>query len=902
MTPATGLGRRALLVTALAAALFAALLAAGSARATYTAHVESDTLLIVGNGDSDQLVLRLRAGDPTILEVDVGADGTADFSFDRSTFTAIDVRARDGDDEVRIDQSSGAFADELVTINGGAGADTLLGGLGAETLIGGGGDDFVDGNQGTDTALLGGGADRFQWDPGDSSDVVEGQAGHDTLAFNGSNIGENMQVSANGPRVRFTRNIASIVMDLAGIDEIDVRTFGGADNVVVDDLTGTDAPAVNVDLNLFGGADDGQPDSVTANGTDAADAFKIGSGAGGETVVIGPASLVQATGGEEALDNIVAAGLGGDDTLTVAVGAASGPVPVNFDGGGGADTARYNGTPGDDEIQVVANGFEASVVSTGTSRLDVLAENLVVSGLDGADIITAVGNLAPLTQLTMNGGLGNDSLLGGNGADTLLGGAGDDFVDGNQGADTALLGGGADTFQWDPGDSNDVVEGQAGLDTLAFNGSNIGENMDVSANGARVRFTRNIASIVMDLAGVEQIDVRTLGGADNVVVNDLAGTELKTVRVDLDAFGGAGDGQPDTVTANGSDLADAFKVGSAGSDTLVTGPTSAVQVTGGEEALDNIVAAGLDGDDTLTLAVGSASGPVPVNLDGGTGTDTARYNGTLGDDVIQVVANGAEASVVSTGTSRLDVLAESLIVSGLDGADTISGVGNLAALTSITMQGGVGPDTIFGGNGSDLLLGGTGDDFVDGNQGADTALLGGGADRFQWDPGDGNDVIEGEAGSDTLDFNGSNIGEIIDVSANGERVSLTRNIASIAMDLNGVEAANVLLRGGADRLTVADLRGTDLVAVDADLSLAGSGDAAADTVVVNGTDLRDVVDVSKAGSEVLTTGLHTVTRISGSEPANDMLLVQTLAGNDDVTVAPDVSDLISTVVDLGVDE
>jgi hypothetical protein len=50
---------------------------------------------------------------------------------------------------------------------------------------------------------------------------------------------------------------------------------------------------------------------------------------------------------------------------------------------------------------------------------------------------------------------------------------------------------------------------------------------------------------------------------------------------------------------------------------------------------------------------------------------------------------------------------------------------------------------------------------------------------------------------------------------------------------------------------------------------------------------------------VLTTGLHTQTRISGSEPANDTLLVQTLGGDDVVTVAPDVSDLINTVVDLG---
>jgi hypothetical protein len=137
------------------------------------------------------------------------------------------------------------------------------------------------------------------------------------------------------------------------------------------------------------------------------------------------------------------------------------------------------------------------------------------------------------------------------------------------------------------------------------------------------------------------------------------------------------------------------------------------------------------------------------------------------------------------------------------------------------------------------------------------------------------------------------------VSANGGRVRFTRNIASIVMDLDGIEAASVNLRGGADILTADDLTGTALVTVAADLSLGGTGDASADVVVVNGTDLPDVVDVSRVGSEVVTSGLHTQTRIFGSEPTIDTLRVQTLGGNDDVTVAPDVSDLINPVVDLG---
>ena len=52
---------------------------------------------------------------------------------------------------------------------------------------------------------------------------------------------------------------------------------------------------------------------------------------------------------------------------------------------------------------------------------------------------------------------------------------------------------------------------------MLFNGANVAENINVSANGERVLFTRNVGNIVMDLNGVEQIQFNALGGADNVV-------------------------------------------------------------------------------------------------------------------------------------------------------------------------------------------------------------------------------------------------------------------------------------------------------------------------------------------------------------------------------------------------
>ena len=57
-------------------------------------------------------------------------------------------------------------------------------------------------------------------------------------------------------------------------------------------------------------------------------------------------------------------------------------------------------------------------------------------------------------------------------------------------------------FTWDPGDGNDVVEGQDGHDTLLFNGANVSENIDIMANGARVLLFRNVANVTMDIDGM----------------------------------------------------------------------------------------------------------------------------------------------------------------------------------------------------------------------------------------------------------------------------------------------------------------------------------------------------------------------------------------------------------------
>src|SRR5262249_11346499 len=159
------------------------------------------------------------------------------------------------------------------------------------------------------------------------------------------------------------------------------------------------------------------------------------------------------------------------------------------------------------------------------------SENLVVNMNGGDDNFSASGDLADLIQLIVDGGTGNDTILGGNGDDTLLGGDGNDFIDGNQGSDTILLGAGDGTFQWDPGDGSDTVDGQDGNDTMIFNGANVDENFTLSAHNQRLRLSRDVGKITMDVDGTENIDLNTLGGVDNVTLNDLSTTAVTHVNL-----------------------------------------------------------------------------------------------------------------------------------------------------------------------------------------------------------------------------------------------------------------------------------------------------------------------------------------------------------------------------------
>ena len=207
---------------------------------------------------------------------------------------------------------------------------------------------------------------------------------------------------------------------------------------------------------------------------------------------------------------------------------------------------------------------------------------------------------------TLDGGNGNDTLNGGAGDDTLFGGRGDDTVVGGKGTDTAFLGAGNDTFVWNPGDGNDVVEGGGGFDTLDFLGADrpAGETFSIDPNGSGATFNRPNGTI--DLTDVERIQFEAQGQhSDNITINDLTGTDVKQVAIDLGGGDPDGDGQVDTVSLNATN-GQKIRVTDHNGVVTVSGLTSTVTISNFEEGTDQLfinhqIVAVTDGQ-TVTVA------------------------------------------------------------------------------------------------------------------------------------------------------------------------------------------------------------------------------------------------------------------------------------------------------------
>lgn len=197
--------------------------------------------------------------------------------------------------------------------------------------------------------------------------------------------------------------------------------------------------------------------STTITGGDGADTLEgspdvdtIDGGAGDDVIT-----------GKQGGDTL--AGGAGDDQFVWQNGHGSDIV----DGGDGDDESRINGATAAELYTVTLVDGRVRVDRTSPGAFFVshaTVEHVALRTYGGNDTITGAIGLAGATELTLDGGFGNDTITGGNGDDLILGGVGTDTINGGAGADSIFGGSGADAITG--GDGSDAISGGSGDDTV----------------------------------------------------------------------------------------------------------------------------------------------------------------------------------------------------------------------------------------------------------------------------------------------------------------------------------------------------------------------------------------------------------------------------------------------------
>ena len=349
----------------------------------------------------------------------------------------------------------------------------------------------------------------------------------------------------------------------------------------------------------------------------------------------------------------------------------------------------------------------------------------------------------------LDGGAGDDLVLGMLGDDTLIGGTGEDRLEGWEGDDQLF--GGAE---------NDVLAGDFGRYEVPW-------------------FRRAGANL------------RVMPGAVGLFVGD--GSMVDQVGNDF-LDGGAGDDQLF------GEAGDDTLLGRDGADILFGDAAYLPEDLHGNDLLDGGIGAdnlsGNAGDDRLFGGADNDS------LSGGAGNDQA--DGGSGDDSV----SGGEGDDVLEGRDGVDILAGeggSDVLDGGDGNDELTGGEGDDVLRGDSgadnLDGGAGVDALFGGSGEDVLSGGEGNDVFDGGAGIDVARGGAGDDTYVFGLGYGQDLIEDGEGSNRLRF-GAGI-EPDDLSATLDGGTLSATIAfggagdSATLNMGAFQVSGVDFAGGA---------------------------------------------------------------------------------------------------------
>ena len=881
----------------------------------------------------------------------------------------------------------GGSGDDRLT--GGSAVDYLDGGDGYDYLAGGLGNDSIEGGSGSDrvTYNAGDGVDVVDGGEGTNVLIVNGLV----AAANTMNV-----YPIAGSPTEFNVDVNGLLqaLSVASVQGLNLNGSTASDTLTVADMTGTTLMDVTVDLGVDAVADTvnwtatSNDDNINVNGG-LGGSVQVSGLAVKATVVnstIGTGGLLVDTvnvDGSFGWDRMVAsqslgaiplqvslAGSSGMDVL-IAAAPALGALPrVTLSGGnnedifsllngnnvvigGFGDVIEVDGTANNDTItasgsattlNLNVNGVTSTndvTLFTGVVHVDALGGNDAVTlsgyllptsvmGGDGNDTVTATAMTVPVT---IYGGSGNDILTGGSAADNILGEAGDDSLIGSLGSDQLSGGDGADSFVWNEGDGSDTVDGGSGQNLQRFNGAAGIDTLSVSAASGRVILARTLpTAITIDMASVQTLNVNTVASADNITINDLTGTPMNLVNIDMGAAA-------DSLVVNGTNVADHVTVVTSGTlDVDVLGLAATVHIIApsvldtvnvhglqGEDVLkssspvDLLIGVILDGDEGNDLLSGDATlnggagndvfvVPTGTNtVNGGTGLDLILVEGSNFDDTISVSQTATLVGLSVNGDTSTNTVSsiEQIKIVGMEGADGISiaGVGTIP----VVAYGGMGDDSISGSSTASAVItayGEQGQDILQGGSANDKLYGGEDSDLFLWSPGGGNDTMDGGTGTDALIANGSTGDDCFDVApdntfGNQARIGIAVTAAGQDGSLLAANLEHVSLVGGVgqDLFEINSLVPTPVSLVDIDM---GSTAGVQNIVIVNSSNAGNVMTAtpSATNANVDVNGLSALVRLYNTS-TTDTLVLQGGYGDDTISVAPQTLSLITVQVDGG---
>jgi Ca2+-binding RTX toxin-like protein len=421
---------------------------------------------------------------------------------------------------------------------------------------------------------------------------------------------------------------------------------------------------------------------------------------------------------------------------------------VRYAGAGEANRVTVSRGPGgefdvvDPSVRVrVGSGCQSTGVNTAVCTGS--ASGVTVTGSSGSDVLNTTFLDVPVT---LDGGSGNDTLIGGGAGDRLDGDAGTDTLVGLGGNDNMTGDSENDHLVGGPG--ADVLDGGTGFDTADYSGATGPLSVDLDGNaddGTAGEGDRVEADVDRVLGGPSDDRIAAISG-DHTLVGG-AGNDTLAGGSGRDRLeGDAGDDRLNG--GNGSDVMD----GGDGNDTAdYAGRFDAVSLDlrAGTATTDRGSGARhvRDTDNLFSLEAARGTSHADV-LRGGPGPNALVGGG--GNDVLDG-GPGADALVGGSGRDRADYSGRRAPVTvTLDGVPNDGGAGEGDTVDPSTedVAGGIRGDSLTGNDRRNVLIGGGGRDTLRGLGGGDTLQGGEGADTL--DGGLGSDTLVGGPGLDSF--------------------------------------------------------------------------------------------------------------------------------------------------------